>query len=100
MTKPIMRLVNVSKHFAGYKALNEVSVDVYPGEVLCLLGDNGAGKSTAIKVLSGFHEPTSGHIEWEGEEIAFKSARDANELGIVTVHQFGGTFPLINRTPL
>ena len=96
MTKPIMRLVNVSKHFAGYKALNEVSVDVYPGEVLCLLGDNGAGKSTAIKVLSGFHEPTSGHIEWEGEKIAFKSARDANELGIATVHQFGGTFPLMS----
>ncbi|MEN9735442.1 MAG: hypothetical protein RL129_152 [Actinomycetota bacterium] len=96
MANPIMRLVNVSKHFAGYKALNEVSVDIYPGEVLCLLGDNGAGKSTAIKVLSGFHEPTSGHIEWEGQEIEFKSARDANELGIATVHQFGGTFPLMS----
>ena len=95
MATPIMRLVNVSKHFAGYKALNDVSVDVYPGEVLCLLGDNGAGKSTAIKILSGFHEPTSGHIEWEGGPIEFKSARDANELGIATVHQFGGTFPLM-----
>jgi len=61
-----------------------------------LLGDNGAGKSTAIKVISGFHEPTSGTLEWQGEEIAFKSPRDANELGIATVHQFGGTFPLMS----
>ena len=96
MAKPIMALKNVSKHFAGYKALNDVSIDVFPGEVLCLLGDNGAGKSTAIKVLSGFHEPTSGHLEWEGDRIDFKSARDANELGIATVHQFGGTFPLMS----
>lgn len=95
MSKPIMSLKNVSKHFAGFKALKDISIDVFPGEVLCLLGDNGAGKSTAIKILSGFHEPTSGTLEWEGSPIEFKSARDANDLGIATVHQFGGTFPLM-----
>jgi simple sugar transport system ATP-binding protein len=47
-------------------------------------------------VISGFHEPTSGTLEWQGEKIAFKSPRDANELGIATVHQFGGTFPLMS----
>lgn len=73
-----------------------MSVDVFPGEVLCLLGDNGAGKSTAIKVMSGFHRPSSGTLEWQGEVIDFKSPRDANEREIATVHQFGGTFPLMS----
>jgi simple sugar transport system ATP-binding protein len=94
--QPIMRMKNISKSFSGYRALNEVSLDIFPGEVFCLLGDNGAGKSTAIKVLSGFHEPSSGTIEWEGSEITFNSPRDANERGIATVHQFGGTFPLMS----
>jgi simple sugar transport system ATP-binding protein len=94
--KPILTLKNVSKVFAGYQALNDVSLEVYPGQVLCLLGDNGAGKSTLIKVLSGFHEPTSGVVEWEGVETKFKSPKDANERGIATVHQFGGTFPLMS----
>jgi simple sugar transport system ATP-binding protein len=93
---PIMRMKNISKSFSGYTALKEVSLDVFPGEVLCLLGDNGAGKSTAIKVLSGFHGPSSGTMEWEGGDITFNSPRDANERGIATVHQFGGTFPLMS----
>ena len=93
---PIMRMKNISKSFSGYTALKEVSLDVFPGEVLCLLGDNGAGKSTAIKVLSGFHGPSSGTMEWEGGDITFNSPRDANEMGIATVHQFGGTFPLMS----
>jgi len=91
-----MRMKNISKSFSGYTALEEVSLDVFPGEVLCLLGDNGAGKSTAIKVLSGFHEPSSGTMEWEGNDVTFNSPRDANERGIATVHQFGGTFPLMS----
>jgi simple sugar transport system ATP-binding protein len=94
--QPILRLKNVSKVFAGYQALNDVSLEVYPGQVLCLLGDNGAGKSTLIKVLSGFHEPTSGSVEWEGTATKFKSPKDANGRGIATVHQFGGTFPLMS----
>jgi simple sugar transport system ATP-binding protein len=94
--KPILSLKDVSKVFAGYRALHNVSLDIYPGQVLCLLGDNGAGKSTLIKVLSGFHEPTSGLLEWQGEATIFKSPKDANERGISTVHQFGGTFPLMS----
>lgn len=91
-----MRMKNISKSFSGYTALQNVSFDVFPGEVLCLLGDNGAGKSTAIKVLSGFHEPTLGTMEWEGSDVAFNSPRDANDRGISTVHQSGGTFPLMS----
>jgi simple sugar transport system ATP-binding protein len=95
-TTPLMSLDNVSKVFGGYEALAEVSLDIHAGKVLCLLGDNGAGKSTLIKILSGFHQPTSGTITFKGETQQFKSARDASELGIATVHQFGGTFPLMS----
>jgi simple sugar transport system ATP-binding protein len=62
MTEPLIELRNVSKHFAGVRALTDVSIAVHPGEVVCLLGDNGAGKSTLIKILSGFHPPSSGSI--------------------------------------
>lgn len=93
---PLLKLNNVSKVFAGYRALDNVSLEVYPGQVLCLLGDNGAGKSTLIKVLAGFHEPTSGTLELNGVESSFKSPKDASQAGIATVHQFGGTFPLMS----
>lgn len=93
---PILSLKDVSKSFAGYQALKNVSLDIYAGQVLCLLGDNGAGKSTLIKVLSGFHEPTSGILEVNGNVRTFKSPKDASNEGIATVHQFGGTFPLMS----
>ena len=77
--------------------LHDISLEVYPGEVLCLLGDNGAGKSTLIKILSGVHKPTSGHDrKWTARPVAFGSPRDASDHGIATVHQFGGTFPLMS----
>jgi simple sugar transport system ATP-binding protein len=93
---PYLSLENVSKTFAGYEALADVSLNIRAGEVLCLLGDNGAGKSTLIKVLSGFHQPTSGTVRVEGQEVSLKTPRSAAELGISTVHQFGGTFPLMS----
>jgi simple sugar transport system ATP-binding protein len=64
--------------------------------VLCLLGDNGAGKSTLIKILSGVYVPTSGQIEMDGQPVAFENPRQASNRGIATVHQFGGTFPLMS----
>jgi simple sugar transport system ATP-binding protein len=93
---PYLSLENVSKVFGSYQALADVSLEIRQGEVLCLLGDNGAGKSTLIKVLSGFHQPTSGTVRVEGEEVELKSPRDAADRGISTVHQFGGTFPLMS----
>jgi simple sugar transport system ATP-binding protein len=93
---PIMTVEGVSKYFGGVAALSDISLEVYAGEVLCLLGDNGAGKSTLIKILCGFHPPSSGTITYDGKPIVFKSPRDATDLGISTVHQFGGTFPLMS----
>jgi simple sugar transport system ATP-binding protein len=69
---------------------------VKAGEVLCLLGDNGAGKSTLIKILSGVYITSSGQILMDSVPVAFDNPRQASERGIATVHQFGGTFPLMS----
>ncbi|WP_316770851.1 ATP-binding cassette domain-containing protein [Streptomyces sasae] len=95
MTTPLLRLTGIDKSFLGTNALTDISLEVDAGKVLCLLGDNGAGKSTLIKILSGFHKPTSGTIEVNGQPVEFDSPRDASAQGIATVHQFGGTFPLM-----
>jgi simple sugar transport system ATP-binding protein len=96
MTTPLLRLTNINKSFGPIDVLFDISLEVHRGEVLCLLGDNGAGKSTLIRILSGVHRPTSGKMEIDGKEVAFESPRDASEHGIATVHQFGGTFPLMS----
>jgi simple sugar transport system ATP-binding protein len=96
MATPIIELRNVDKSFGPVDVLHDISLKVDAGEVLCLLGDNGAGKSTLIKVLSGVHQPTSGTVLMDGKEVVFDSPRDAQEMGIATVHQFGGTFPLMS----
>ncbi|HUI71706.1 MAG TPA: ATP-binding cassette domain-containing protein [Spirochaetia bacterium] len=78
---------NLAKRFGSVVALQNVSFGVRPGEVVGLVGDNGAGKSTAIKIICGFHKPTSGQILWEGQEISFDSPEQARALGIQTVYQ-------------
>src|SRR5260221_825804 len=96
MATPILELRDVNKSFGPIDVLHDISVKVHAGEVLCLLGDNGAGKSTLIKTLAGVHKPTSGTILMDGEAVEFASPRDASDRGISTVHQFGGTFPLMS----
>lgn len=96
MSEALLALTNVSKSFAGNNALTDISLEVQPGEVLCLLGDNGAGKSTLIKVLSGVHRPSSGTVTVNGSPVVFDSPKDAGDVGIATVHQYGGTFPLMS----
>ena len=96
MASPLLKLTRVNKSFGPIDVLHEISLEVNAGEVLCLLGDNGAGKSTLIKILSGVHKPTSGTVEMSGSAVAFSSPRDASDAGIATVHQFGGTFPLMS----
>jgi simple sugar transport system ATP-binding protein len=95
MTSPLLKLTGINKSFGPIDVLHDISLEVCRGEVLCLLGDNGAGKSTLIKILSGVHKATSGTMEMEGKAATFDSPRDASEHGIATVHQSGGTFPLM-----
>ncbi len=96
MKKPILKLEGVNKSFGPIDVLHNISLEVKAGEVLCLLGDNGAGKSTLIKILSGVHKPSSGVFEVDGAPVDLENPRDASDLGIATVHQFGGTFPLMS----
>lgn len=96
MTTPILSLQGVNKSFGPIDVLHDINLEVRAGEVLCLLGDNGAGKSTLIKIMSGVHKPTSGTILMDGTPVAFDTPRDASDRGIATVHQFGGTFPLMS----
>ena len=94
--KVVLELRNVDKSFGPIDVLHEISLKVRQGEVLCLLGDNGAGKSTLIKTLAGVHAPTRGEILVDGEPVTFSGPRDAQDRGIATVHQFGGTYPLMS----
>ncbi|WP_194097164.1 ATP-binding cassette domain-containing protein [Marivivens aquimaris] len=93
---PVIELKNVDKSFGPIDVLHEISLKVRAGEVLCLLGDNGAGKSTLIKTLAGVHAPTRGEILVDGKPVTFDGPRDAQDRGIATVHQFGGTYPLMS----
>lgn len=93
---PIIRMKNIEKHFGSVIALAGVSVDVYPGECHCLLGDNGAGKSTFIKTMSGVHKPTHGEIFFEDQPMHFADPRDAISAGIATVHQHLAMIPLMS----
>lgn len=95
---PIVEMRGIEKHFGPVIALNGVSFDVRPGECHCLLGDNGAGKSTFIKTMSGVHKPTRGEILFEGRPMSFDSPRDAMEAGIATVYQDLAMIPLMSVT--
>jgi simple sugar transport system ATP-binding protein len=96
MKTPILALKKVNKSFGPIEVLNDISLELHAGEVLCLLGDNGAGKSTLIKILSGVYTITSGQVEMDGKPVNFTNPRQASDMGIATVHQFGGTFPLMS----
>lgn len=94
--QPFIEIKGLVKHFGPVIALNGVSLSVYPGEVLCLLGDNGAGKSTLIKTLSGVHKPTTGEYLVDGKPVEFGSPRDALNAGIATVYQDLAMIPLMS----
>jgi ABC-type sugar transport system ATPase subunit len=85
--QPILQVQSVSKRFGGVHALENVSLDLYPGEVLALAGDNGAGKSTLIKIISGVHHPDEGKIWYNGTEVTFENPQKAREQGIETIYQ-------------
>lgn len=83
----ILKMNGIDKSFPGVHALDHVNLEVRKGEVLALMGENGAGKSTLMKVLTGIYKKDEGSIVYEGKEVEFTNPKDAQEAGIVIVHQ-------------
>ena len=86
-------LKEVSKAFGGTLALRNVTFELRSGEVLALLGENGAGKSTCVKMFAGVYQPTLGHVVLEDQPAVFGSPLDAQRSGIAVMHQHPGLFP-------
>ena len=84
---PTVSVQRVSKRFAGVTALNDVSLDLWPGEVHALVGENGAGKSTLIKLITGVYQIDEGEVRYQGTVAHFRSPRDAQLAGIQTIYQ-------------
>jgi rhamnose transport system ATP-binding protein len=93
MMKTILRLNDVSKSFSGVEVLHNVSFDLRPGEVHALLGENGAGKSTMVKVITGYHQPDHGEIYLDDELVEFTDTRDSRQVGIAAIYQELSLFP-------
>lgn len=87
MTTALIELKSISKEFPNVRALNDVSLAVYPGEILALIGENGAGKSTSLRILNGDYQPDSGEIHFNGQPVRFHSPRDAHKMGIRVIYQ-------------
>jgi fructose transport system ATP-binding protein len=84
---PILSARGIHKRYGHVTAIDGADFDLYPGEILAVIGDNGAGKSSLIKVLSGATIPDSGTVSLDGEEVSFKSPLEARRAGIETVYQ-------------
>ena len=94
----ILELKDVTKIFPGVKALNKVRFQLKRGEVHALMGENGAGKSTFIKVITGVHAAEEGHMYLEGKEVHFRGPKDALDAGIAAVYQHPTTYPTLSVT--
>ncbi|MEL6887561.1 MAG: sugar ABC transporter ATP-binding protein [Pseudomonadota bacterium] len=84
---PVLALTDVTKTFPGVKALSDVSLELYPGCVTALVGENGAGKSTVVKILTGIYQPDGGHIRVDGQDIRLATAQAAADAGVTAIHQ-------------
>ena len=85
--QPLLQLKGIEKSFPGVKALSGAAISVYPGRVMALVGENGAGKSTMMKVLTGIYSRDAGSFEWLGKETTFDSPKASQEAGIGIIHQ-------------
>lgn len=93
MGEYLLRANNIKKYFAGVKALDGVSLEIKPGEIHCLAGENGCGKSTLIKVISGVHERDSGTLEFDGKSLDKFTPIEAIQNGIQVIYQDFSIFP-------
>src|SRR6187401_2432089 len=93
---PLPEVRHISKYYGNVIALEDITTTVEAGQVTCVLGDNGAGKSSFIKILSGVHRHDAGEVLLDGEEVHFSSPRDALDRGIATVYQDLAVVPLMS----
>ncbi len=93
MSEYLLKAAGISKSFAGVKALTDVSLEIKPGEIHCLAGENGCGKSTLIKVISGVYQPDAGYIEFDGKKYSNISPLEAINMGIQVIYQDFSIFP-------
>lgn len=84
---PILSLRGIGKSYGAVNAVSDVDLDVMQGEVLAICGDNGAGKSSLIKIISGAEEPSSGRLCMNGKDVSFRSPSDALDQGVATIYQ-------------
>jgi fructose transport system ATP-binding protein len=96
MLQPILSGTGLVKRFGRVTALNGSDFELYPGEVLAVIGDNGAGKSSLIKCLSGAMVPDEGHVELDSQRVHFKGPQDARAAGIETVYQSLAVAPALD----
>jgi branched-chain amino acid transport system ATP-binding protein len=87
MTEPILRMDNVSKSFGGVQALKDVSLDIFPGDVLGIIGPNGSGKTTIVNCITGFIKPTSGKIYFKDKNITGKQPHKIADMGVTRTFQ-------------
>ena len=85
--QPVLSLRGIVKTFPGVRALDGVQIDLYPGQVTALIGENGAGKSTIVKTLTGIYQPDEGQIFVDGVETRFPTAQAAGHAGVTAIHQ-------------
>ncbi|MBT8425912.1 MAG: sugar ABC transporter ATP-binding protein, partial [Silicimonas sp.] len=95
---PVLELRNVTKVFGQTRALSGFSLKVHPGTIHAIVGENGAGKSTMIKIMTGIHGPTSGEVLVDGQPVTLRSTRDAQEKGIAAIYQEPMVFPDLDVT--
>lgn len=93
MPQSLLKAVGISKSFAGVHALKNVSLEIQPGEIHCLAGENGCGKSTLIKIISGVYQMDSGYIEFNGKKLTKITPSEALALGIQVIYQDFAVFP-------
>lgn len=96
MKQPILEMRHTSKRFDMTQALDDVSLDLYPGEIHALIGENGAGKSTLIKIITGIYQPDQGTIKLEGQPVDINSSIEAQAHGIAAIYQEPMIFPDLN----
>ncbi len=98
MSEYVLELKGITKIFPGVKALNNVQFQLKPGEIHALMGENGAGKSTFIKVITGVHKAEEGEMYLDGKKVNFKGPRDAQNAGIAAIYQHVTSYPHLSVT--